>query len=422
MPLIRRKRLLPEEVHFIIMMKKAKYSNCEIARRLGITEGAVRYRLKRESSETVDLRTRRGSSLDCFSSVIANWVSDYEGDRKRPTLKLLYDILRERYSYNRSYDAMRRYVRKHFSSFYKRGSWIRVETPAGHLVQVDWREDINVQMGEPGNWIKVHAMVFTLAFSRKSVVLFRESKDLQTFLNCHHEAFNRFGGLPLVVRTDCLKSAITRWKGSETVLNPDYSRYISRLGIEAFPSRPSTPTDKAKVEKRIRDLFCRLDLKHKVYLDMSELQRSSEEKLIELEKGWRCGATGYSVAESFLYEQKQLRPLPLDFPQIPVRERKQRVRHDGTVHFCRNYYQVQGKYRGKDVLCIHTGPEVLLYHDGEEIGRFDYLPHSEGMVRLSEHVLRDPDLKISNRVRQWALEVASRQVEIYHKISRGVMR
>jgi len=422
MPLIGRKWLLPEEVHFIIMMKKVKYSNCEIARKLGVTEGAVRYRLKREVSEAEDLRTKRGSHLDCFSSVIGNWVSDYEGDRRRPTLKLLYDILRERYGYDRSYDAVRRYVRKHFPSFYKKGSWVRIETPAGHLVQVDWKEDIKVQMRESGNWLKVHAMIFTLAFSRKSVVLFREIKDLQTFLNCHREAFARLGGLPLVIRTDCLKSAITRWNGSDTVLNPDYSRYISRLGINAFPSRPSTPTDKAKVEKRIRDLFCRLDLKHKVYKDMSDLQNWSDAKLCELEKGWRSGATGYSVAESFLYEQQHLKSLPIHFPQVPVKERVVRVRNDGTVYFCKNYYQVHGKYRGKDILCIHTGTEVVLYHEGEEIDRFDYLPHSDGMVTLSEKVLRDPDLKISDRVRQWALEVASRQVEIYHEISSRGMR
>jgi hypothetical protein len=265
-------------------------------------------------------------------------------------------------------------------------------------------------------------MIFTMAFSRKTVVLFRESKNLQTFINCHREAFRRFGGLPMVVRTDCLKSAITRWNGSETVLNPDYKRYISRLGIEAFPSRPGTPTDKGKVEKRIRDLFSRLDFKHTVYKDLADLQRCADNKLKELEQTWRCGATGYSVSETFSYEQQQLRELPVCFPQIPVRESMGRVRNDGTVFFCKNYYQVPGEYRGKDILCINTGSEVVLYHDGEVIDRFDYLPYSKGMVMLSERVLRDPGLKISDRVRQWGLEVASRQVDIYHEISNGGLR
>lgn len=422
MPLICGKRLSPEGLHFIMMMKKVKYSNCEIARKLGVTEGAIRYRIKREALCSKDLRKEKASVLDGYSSVIQDWIRSYEGDRRRPTLKLLYDILHERYGYNRSYDALRRYIRKRFPAFYKKGSWVRVETPAGHLVQVDWKEDLKIQIGEAGNFITLHAMIFTLAFSRKTVVLFRDSKDLQTFINCHREAFKKFGGIPMIIRTDCLKSAITRWNGSETVLNADYKRYISRLGIEAFPSRPGTPTDKGKVEKRIKDLFSRMDFKHTVYKDLSDLQRCVDNKLKELEQTWRCGATGYSVAETFSYEQQQLKELPDCFPQIPAKETIGRVRNDGTVFFCKNYYQVPGEYRGKDILCVNTGSKIVLYHQGEKIEEYAYLPNSRGMIMLSENVLQDPRLKISQRVRNWGLEVANRQVEIYYEISNGGMR
>lgn len=422
MPLNSSKRLSPETVHFIMMMKKVKYSNCEIARRVGVTEGAIRYRIKREESGSRDLRREKRSVLDSYSSVIMEWISSYEGDRRRPTLKLLHDILQDRYDYKNSYDALRRYIRKHFPSFYKKGSWLRVETPPGHLLQVDWKEDVKVQVGEAGNFVTLHAMLFTLGFSRKTVVLFRESKDLQSFLNCHREAFYRFGGLPKIIRTDCLKSAVTRWNGSETILNPDYKRYISRLGIEAFPSRPGTPTDKGKVEKRIRDLFCRLDFKHTVYKNISDLQKITDNKLHELEKSWMCGATGYCVFESFTYEQQLLGDLPVCFPKIPVKESILRVRNDGTVSFCKNYYQVPLEYRGKDILCVNTGTKIILYHRGVKIEEYDYLPNSKGMVMLSEDVLKDPRMKISNRIRNWGLEVAGRQVDIYHEISNGGIR
>jgi len=422
MPLNISKRLSPEAIHFIMMMKKVKYSNCEIARKLGVTEGTVRYRIKREESGSRDLRREKSSVLDGYSSVIKDWISSYEDDRRRPTLKLLADILKERYGYQGSYDALRRYVRKHFPSFYKKSSRMRVETPAGHLLQVDWKEDVKVQVGEAGNFVTLQAMVFTLGFSRKSVVLYRESKDLQTFLNCHREAFHRLGGIPMVIRTDCLKSAVTRWNGREIVLNPEYKRYISRLGIEAFPSRPGTPTDKGKVEKRIRDVFCRLDFKHRVYQSISDLQKASDEKLNELEKEWMCGATGYCVADSFSYERKYLNELPLFFPKVPVKESMIRVRNDGTVFFCKNYYQVPLEYRGRDILCMNTGSKILLYHGGVQIEEYDYLPHSKGMVMLSEDVLKDPRMKISDRVRNWGLEVAGRQVEIYHEIGNGRIR
>ena len=67
---------------------------------------------------------------------------------------------------------------------------------------------------------------------------------------------------------------------------------------------------------------------------------------------------------------------------------------------------------------MNTGQEIVIYHDGEEIGHFPYLPGTKGMVMLSERVLEDPSLYLSETVRRWGLEVAGRQVAIYQEIIR----
>jgi len=131
-----------------------------------------------------------------------------------------------------------------------------------------------------------------------------------------------FGDLPEVIRTDCMKSAIVKWKGAHSVLNESYKRYISGLGIGAFPSRPGTPQDKGKMEKRIRDLFSWMDFKHRVFRDMADLQESLDREHSELKKEWRCGATGLSVEESFAYEREHLRALPDHFPSFPLKEKR----------------------------------------------------------------------------------------------------
>jgi len=43
------------------------------------------------------------------------------------------------------------------------------------------------------------------------------------------------------------------------------------------------------------------------------------------------------------------------------------------------------------------------------------------MVALSHQALIDPELHISPTVREWALDVARRQVSIYHEITQGGM-
>jgi hypothetical protein len=189
--------------------------------------------------------------------------------------------------------------------------------------------------------------------------------------------------------------------------------------MEVFPSRPATAKDKGKVEKRIRDFFTRMDFKHHIFRDIADLQQRSDLKLKELETIWRCSSTGFNVEKSFAYEKKYLHPLPHYFPRLPVREKNTRVRNDSTVYFCKNYYQVEREYRGKHVLCIHTGKEIIIYHSGNEVERYSYLPGTEGMVVLSQKALSDKNLKLSQLVRNWGLEVARRQFDIYYEITKG---
>jgi len=375
--------------------------------------------VKRAVSGKEDGRRLKPSSLESYRAVIEQWGKDYEEDRRRPTLKTLFEWLRRDQGYGGSYDAFRRYIRKACPQFHKKGAWVRVETPAGALSFADWKEDLLVQMGRAGSWVKVQALCFSLGFSRKMAVRFSARKDLESFIHGHQEAFRVFGGLPLVVRTDCLKSAIVRWGGADSVLNESYRRYMQGLGVEVFPARPGVPEDKGKMEKRIRDLFGRLDFRHWVFRDMAELQARTDATLTELEQEWRCGATGLCVAESFAYERPHLRPLPSVFPVLPLKEMRTRVRRDGTVYFDSNYYQVPGAYRDRAVLCVNTGQEIVVWHEGKVVERFSYLPGTRGMVRLSRQALEDPEVYLSDVVRRWGLEVARRQVEIYQEIIRG---
>lgn len=405
-------------IDFIMKMKDVNYSNCEIARKLGVTEGAIRYRIKREKSGKPDGRKDKPSMLDQYLDVISRWIDSYEDKPKRPALIKLFDILSKYHDYRGSYDLLRKYVIKRFPDFYDKKSFMRIETPAGELTQVDWKEDLKVRLGSYENVVKIQALCFVLGFSRKMSVKFRLKKDLASFINAHQEAFRSFGGMTRFIRSDCLKSAVKIWKGSKSELNQSYGKYLNQLNIAAFPARPGTPTDKGKIEKRILDLFRRVDLESRVFADLNELERVVNEELEKLEEIWHSGATGLSVARSFEYERKQLLELPASFPVIPVMEKKATVRNDGTVAFCSNYYQVDAPKRA-GVLCQNTGKEILIYRDGIEIERFPYLPESKGMVMLSENALKNSKVHLSDIVLRWSLTVASRQAEVYGKIIEG---
>ena len=63
---------------------------------------------------------------------------------------------------------------------------------------------------------------FTLWFSRKMVVRLSEHKDFDAFIHAHQETFRCLVGLPEVIRTDYLKSAVLQWRGRRSVLNERY--------------------------------------------------------------------------------------------------------------------------------------------------------------------------------------------------------
>ncbi len=55
------KRLTLDEADFIMKLDEVGFSNSEIARKLGVTEGAIRYRIKRRASGKSDGRTAKPS-------------------------------------------------------------------------------------------------------------------------------------------------------------------------------------------------------------------------------------------------------------------------------------------------------------------------------------------------------------------------
>jgi transposase len=189
-------RLTPDDVDFIMKME------------LGVTEGTIRYRIKRKLSGKEDGRKQKPSELDRYYEVIKQWEEQYRGVSHRPAMKTLYERLQRDYRYKGSYDAFRRYIRKHLAEFH--GKVMRIETSPGDLLLVDWKEDIQVQMGRYGNWVKLQGLCFTPGFSRKMAVQFCERKDLESFIQCHQRGFREIGGFPEVVRTDCLKRAVIR--------------------------------------------------------------------------------------------------------------------------------------------------------------------------------------------------------------------
>ncbi len=107
------KRLSWEEIPTIQVLSEKKQNHCEIARTLGVTEGAARYHLHRASEEAEDGRKNQESRAAGMSEVVAAWHAERAGGRRPVNVLELYEHLVHEYSYEGSYRSVLRFVRRH---------------------------------------------------------------------------------------------------------------------------------------------------------------------------------------------------------------------------------------------------------------------------------------------------------------------
>src|SRR5262245_48917387 len=110
----------PEEHVVLKTLKQKGQSNAQIARTLGVTEGAVRYRLPRQADQAEDRRQNKSYKADPLAEVIDHFIRDgqpprAESDPLRPiNVRALHDHLVAEYQYPGSYRSVLRFVRAHY--------------------------------------------------------------------------------------------------------------------------------------------------------------------------------------------------------------------------------------------------------------------------------------------------------------------
>ena len=133
-------RLSKEEIMGLKALKKknkGKLSNCEIARLFKVTEGTIRYHLRREKENAVDKRKDKPMKATPCVHIIDHWMKKGKNEVPLASIKELYEYLVEEYNYKV------RFVKKQYPppQIHPRR---RVELPPGCAAQVDWVENVRV--------------------------------------------------------------------------------------------------------------------------------------------------------------------------------------------------------------------------------------------------------------------------------------
>ena len=320
-------KLGKDQIVSIAVLNKHGQSHCATARLLGVTEGTVRYHLRRKASSAQDGRKKTFliEELGLAEAIEQWWASQLGGDKDRPpSVELLLRYLQEEHDYRRSYKALLRCVRAKYPAP-KRRPFRRVETPPGAQVQSDWLEQ-SIDIGDANGPTALYGFIMRLSHSRKKAVVWSRSKDQLAWLRCHNEAFTRLGGVAAVNRIDNEKTAIGVGAGPWGEINECYRAYARSLKFHPDACEPRCPEQKGKVERGVAEVKS-LALDGRCFTSMQHLQEYTDAKLEAESQRRICPATGKTVAESWQNERPLLTPLPATLPEPfdlikPVRSTK----------------------------------------------------------------------------------------------------
>lgn len=371
-------RLSQEEVVTIGVLAAKGKNHCEIARTLGVTEGTVRYHLRRQVEGARDRRADKPFKAEVLGGLIEAWMDEHEGCKRPPNIRELYEHLVYEWGFEGSYRSVLRYVRRHWPKP-KLRTWRRVETPPGAQSQTDWAEFPSVAVRD--NFESLSAFIMVLSHSRRPAIVWSRRKDQLSWLHCHNESFRRLQGVAAVNRIDNVKTAIASGAGPWGTIHPLYRAYARSVGFHIDACRPGQGQEKGKVEAKVRLSRLLIDPESRRWETLEELQSFTDERVARWSRRAVCPATGNTVEESWQAELERLADLPIlpePFDVVVTRP----VHQDCMVRFEDRLYPVPFRYAGSSVEVRGCSCKVQILADGRVVR--EYPRHSQ------ERILMDP--------------------------------
>ena len=239
-----------------------------------------------------------------------------------------------------------------------------VEHYAGDQMYIDYAGDkLEIVDGETGEVRPVEVFVAILPCSHHTYCEAVWSQRKEDLIQACENALHFYGGTPMAIVPDNLKSAVSRSDKNEPVINEEFAAFAEHYGCAVYPARVRHPKDKALVENAVKLMY------RSVYKDIEGLTFSSLESLNEairqsIDTFNRRKMAGRHQSRLELFEQVEkdyLHPLPAQHYQM--RERKSvTVMRNSYITLFKHHYSVPQEYIGKRVEVVYDADRVDVFY------------------------------------------------------------
>lgn len=273
-----------------------------------------------------------------------------------------------------------RYIKIHPDGFmlsqfkYHYRQWLKSSKPVMHIEHIagdkmfiDFAgEKLHIADRETGEITEAEVFISVLGASQLTYIEATLSQSKEDFINCCEHALQYYGGVPMAIVPDNLKSAVTRSNPYEPTLNQAFENFALHYSTTILPARSYRPKDKSLVEGAVRIAYQRIYsvLDRKVFHSLEELNQAIL-IIVEQHNNTRLSNRPYSRRVMFEdVERQALLPLPI----LPFEIKRQQV---ATVaangHIClkedKHYYSIPFKYIGKKIKIIYSSAEVEMFYN-----------------------------------------------------------
>lgn len=281
-----------------------------------------------------------------------------------------------------SYSQFSHHYRKHLSHI---DVSMRQVYYAGEIVFVDYAGRTVPWFDETTQQEKI-AQIFlgVLGCSNYSFVWASSSQKLEDWIEAHVRMFEYFGGVPQVVVSDNLRSAVTR-AGSIPIINRSYMECIRHYDAAIDPARVKKPKDKAKVEGGVLLIYRWIltQLSRQRFFSVDEINAAILPLLEKFNSRAFKRLPGSRRSRFDEMDKPALKPLPTEPFEYAEWVSEQKVPPDYHVYIRQHAYsvpyqlvseKVEARVTSRMVEIFHLSKRIAVHQRQEEQGGFTTNP------------------------------------------------
>lgn len=342
---------------------------------------------------------------------LASYFDYFLKELKKPgcTLLTLWHEYKERHRNGYAYTQFTRHYRLWAKN--QQGS-VKLNHKAGEKVFVDYTgKKLQFIDKSSGTNIAVEVFVAILPCSQYTYVEASLSQKREDFISCMQHCLEFFGGVPLAIISDNLKSAVTKGCKYEPIINKTFKEFAVHYDCVIDPTRPYSPQDKALVESAVNLVYQRIfyPLSKTTFFSLQELNKAIADLLVKYNQ-ILFQQRQYSRRELFVSSEKNLlRALP-PTPYEIRNYKRATVQKMGYVWLSedKHYYSVPYQYIGQRVEVSYSQSSVEVFYKHQRL-----CSHKRNKLRPGQYTTEPGHLSSAHKAHSdWNLDFFQRKAKL----------